>query len=78
LKVIPESLKGMQYIHSNVQDLHITQPLGITIGNFDGLHLGHQKLLSNLIEFSNKLNFSSCLISFNPHPIAYFKKIKIF
>lgn len=68
----------MQYIHSNVQDLHITKPLGITIGNFDGLHLGHQKLLSNLIEFSKKLNFSSCLISFNPHPIAYFKKDKNF
>ena len=68
----------MQYIHSNVQDLHITKPLGITIGNFDGLHLGHQKLLSNLIEFSKNLNFSSCLISFNPHPIAYFKKDKNF
>ncbi|MDA1283923.1 MAG: riboflavin biosynthesis protein RibF [Proteobacteria bacterium] len=68
----------MLYIHSNVQNLHITKPLGITIGNFDGLHLGHQKLLLNLIKFTKKRNFSSCLISFNPHPIAYFKKDKNF
>ena len=68
----------MQYIHSKIQDLNIIKPLGVTIGNFDGLHLGHRKLLSNLIKISKNNNISSCLISFNPHPITYFKKDKNF
>ena len=68
----------MKYIYSKVNDLNITQPLGISIGNFDGLHLGHQKLLQDLIILSKKTNLLSCLISFNPHPISYFKKDKNF
>ena len=68
----------MQYIHSTFQDLNIIKSLGVTIGNFDGLHLGHQKLLLNLIKISKRKNISSCLISFNPHPITYFKKDKNF
>ena len=68
----------MQYIHSKIQDLNIIKSLGVTIGNFDGLHLGHRKLLSNLIKISKNNNISSCLISFNPHPITYFKKDKNF
>ena len=64
----------MQYIHSNVQDLHITQPLGITIGNFDGLHLGHQKVLkeSRQKAKSKKLKFG--LVTFEPVPTMFFNK----
>ena len=43
-----------------------------SIGNFDGLHLGHQKLLTHLAEKSNELNLPSTLISFEPLPAEFF------
>ena len=40
----------------------------ITLGNFDGLHLGHADLINNLIlESKNRKNSKSILITFNPH-----------
>ena len=46
--------------------------LSLAIGNFDGLHLGHQKVINKLIEQSNKLNTESAILSFIPHPRQYF------
>jgi riboflavin kinase/FMN adenylyltransferase len=43
-----------------------------SIGNFDGLHLGHQKLLAHLAEKSNELNLPSGIISFEPLPAEFF------
>ncbi|RTZ64397.1 MAG: bifunctional riboflavin kinase/FAD synthetase [Aquificaceae bacterium] len=43
-----------------------------SIGNFDGLHLGHQKLLSHLHEKSKQLNLPSTIISFEPLPAEFF------
>ena len=43
-----------------------------SIGNFDGLHLGHQRLLSHLAEKSNALNLPSSIISFEPLPAEFF------
>ena len=43
-----------------------------SIGNFDGLHLGHQKLLSHLAEKSQQLNLPSTVISFEPLPAEFF------
>ncbi len=40
----------------------------ITVGTFDGVHLGHQKILSRLIEISQMKNGIPLLITFNPHP----------
>jgi riboflavin kinase/FMN adenylyltransferase len=40
----------------------------ITIGNFDGLHLGHQKLLRTLTEEAGKLLQPSLVITYNNHP----------
>lgn len=47
-----------------------------TIGNFDGLHLGHQKLLQNVIEKAKQLKLPSVLITFEPLPQEYFLKDK--
>ena len=44
----------------------------LTIGNFDGVHLGHQKILSMLIEKARKLNIDACVMSFEPLPQEYF------
>jgi len=46
----------------------------LTIGNFDGLHLGHQALLKQLKQSAEKHNTSSCLMTFNPLPNEYFNK----
>ena len=46
----------------------------ITIGNFDGIHKGHQKILKNIVKISKKNNLKSVVITFKPHPNEYFKK----
>lgn len=40
----------------------------VTSGTFDGVHLGHQKILSRLIESARQLNGQSVVITFWPHP----------
>ena len=45
----------------------------ITIGNFDGVHRGHQKILQTLAEEGNCLGIPKVLITFEPPPIQFFK-----
>ncbi len=40
----------------------------ITIGSFDGLHLGHRQLLSHLVEVARERGSESVLLTFDPHP----------
>ncbi len=44
----------------------------ITIGNFDGLHNGHQRLIETLINASKALRLPSLLVTFEPHPTEFF------
>ena len=43
-------------------------PTVVTIGNFDGMHLGHQALTGSVIKEAKQRNLSSALVTFNPHP----------
>ncbi len=47
-------------------------PSWITIGNFDGVHLGHQALIANLITHARQDNALAVAVTFWPHPRAYF------
>ncbi|WP_333784617.1 bifunctional riboflavin kinase/FAD synthetase [Thermocrinis sp.] len=40
----------------------------ITVGVFDGVHLGHRYLIERLVENAKKRNLKSCVLSFYPHP----------
>ncbi len=40
-----------------------------TIGNFDGVHLGHQKLITKSQELAHKLNLDLVAMTFDPHPL---------
>jgi len=40
----------------------------VAIGNFDGLHLGHQKILQVLVEQAKKMRLHSVVLTFSPHP----------
>ncbi|WP_114750791.1 bifunctional riboflavin kinase/FAD synthetase [Pleomorphovibrio marinus] len=46
---------------------HIQHPV-VTIGTFDGVHLGHQKILKRLGEIANAINGETVLVTFWPHP----------
>jgi riboflavin kinase/FMN adenylyltransferase len=46
----------------------------LTIGNFDGLHLGHQKIFEQLHAEAKLLNTHGCLMTFEPLPREYFAK----
>ena len=41
-----------------------------TIGNFDGLHVGHQAIIRGVIERARELHVPSAVITFNPHPLS--------
>lgn len=43
-----------------------------TIGNFDGVHLGHQQVIKRLIEKSKQMQLPAYLITFEPMPSEYF------
>ena len=47
-------------------------PHAVTIGNFDGLHRGHQAMLARLKEEAEKLGLPSCVLTFEPHPREFF------
>lgn len=55
---------------------HGFRPLGtphaVTIGNFDGLHLGHQAMLTRLQDVARTRGLPSCVLSFEPHPREFF------
>ena len=43
-----------------------------TIGNFDGVHCGHQAILARLRERAAALGVPACVVIFEPHPRAFF------
>jgi riboflavin kinase / FMN adenylyltransferase len=48
----------------------------VTIGNFDGLHLGHQRVLAQLDHIGEALNLPTTVIIFEPQPIEFFAPAK--
>ena len=56
---------------------NITQPFknaAITIGNFDGVHIGHQALFHEVIEKAHAIDGTSIAMTFDPHPIRVLKR----
>jgi riboflavin kinase/FMN adenylyltransferase len=52
-----------------IEDLRPYQKAVVTIGNFDGVHLGHQFLLHKAIETADAVDGTSIAMTFEPHPI---------
>ena len=47
----------------------------LTIGNFDGVHRGHQAMLALLQNEARHRNVASCVMTFEPHPRDYFANV---
>ncbi|MDP3358159.1 MAG: bifunctional riboflavin kinase/FAD synthetase [Lutibacter sp.] len=61
-------------IYSNLADYSSKNKTFVTIGTFDGVHIGHQKVLLNLINSAKKNSASSVLLTFFPHPRMVLQK----
>ncbi|GAA4651200.1 bifunctional riboflavin kinase/FAD synthetase [Kistimonas scapharcae] len=59
-------IRGFQ----NIQPL--PQGCVATIGNFDGIHLGHQDILTQVREKASALNLPACVVLFEPQPREFF------
>lgn len=58
-----EIVIGLESFHKNFPNTVLT------IGNYDGIHLGHEKILSMVIERAQKLHGTSMVMTFDPHPV---------
>lgn len=55
-------------IHYTLESLpHFRNPV-VTVGVFDGVHLGHIKVIEQLVDYAHKKEGESILLTFNPHP----------
>jgi len=55
-------------LHKQLDTFPKHQKTVLTIGTFDGLHLGHQKILSTVCKQAKQLGLASVLLTFHPHP----------
>ncbi|MBA2286356.1 MAG: bifunctional riboflavin kinase/FAD synthetase [Ktedonobacteraceae bacterium] len=59
----------MEYITTLAPD----EPIAITIGNFDGIHKGHQRLMHRLSAMAQELQCKPVLVTFEPHTLMVVK-----
>ncbi len=50
------------------------QRAALAIGNFDGVHLGHQALLKNAVRYAQQEDVPAMAMTFHPHPRAFFSQ----
>lgn len=55
-------------VHTDIDQLPRFEKAVITIGTFDGVHLGHQKIISQLKAEAGKINGETVIVTFHPHP----------
>lgn len=61
-------------IYRDINEFQTLNKAVVTIGAFDGVHIGHKKILNRLTELSSLVNGESVLITFWPHPRFVLKK----
>ncbi|MDI6716825.1 MAG: bifunctional riboflavin kinase/FAD synthetase [Actinomycetota bacterium] len=59
-----EVIRGIENIN------HIKEPAAVTIGVFDGVHLGHQTIIKMAVDYAKIIHGKSVVITFEPHPLA--------
>ena len=62
--------------YEHIQNTQVTNGAVVTIGNFDGVHRGHQSIIQNCISIATKRQLRFIICTFEPHPMALFAREK--
>ena len=58
-------------VATSLADADVLHPSVVSIGNFDGLHLGHREILRTVVKRARELGLKSVAMTFEPHPIRF-------
>lgn len=61
-------------IYRKIEDFSSEHPVVLSLGNFDGLHRGHQHILSLNRQKSLQWGAEAVVLTFHPHPLSVFRK----
>jgi riboflavin kinase/FMN adenylyltransferase len=55
-------------VHHDLNDLPVFRHAVVTIGSFDGVHAGHQRIIEQVIALASEYGGESVVVTFHPHP----------
>ena len=55
-------------VYYSVEELPVIKNAVLTLGTFDGVHLGHQKIIEFLVKSAKEMNGETVLFTLHPHP----------
>jgi riboflavin kinase/FMN adenylyltransferase len=58
-------------VATSLADADVSHPSVVSIGNFDGLHIGHREILKTVVERARQLKLRPVAMTFSPHPIRF-------
>ncbi|WP_159518680.1 bifunctional riboflavin kinase/FAD synthetase [Sunxiuqinia indica] len=62
-------------VYRDIDQFHVKKPV-LTVGSFDGVHLGHRKVIDRLKEIAKRNKGESVIFTFSPHPRLVLNKQK--
>ncbi len=62
----------MQILHSFTNPSKL--PIALTIGNFDGVHIGHRAILRKLVQVAERQRYQPAAMTFSPHAKVFFRQ----
>lgn len=65
----------MEVIHLNLTK-KLDEPIAVALGYFDGLHLGHQAVIKEVVEYAKAHQIRSAVMTFSPSPNIFLKKLE--
>ena len=59
-------------IFTTHDEIRIEGNVSVALGNFDGIHVGHMKILEDALRYAKENGVSSACYTFSNHPVNYF------
>lgn len=63
----------MIVVEDKIQNIKVEEDLCIALGTFDGVHIGHKKLINEAVSLSKSKGIKSAVLTFNKHPFNVLK-----